>query len=412
MSIINICKKGNFLRGTLSITGSKSISNRLLILQYLYKNEIFIENLSNCEDTLLLKKSLNSISKVIDVNHAGTTMRFLTSYFSIQKNKNIILTGSTRMKQRPISILVDALNKLGAKIIYLEKKGYPPIQILGKKILGGYINIDARISSQFISSLMLISSKFKMGLKIFLKQKITSYPYIKMTFDLLNLIGVKAIWENNKIHILPGKKKLVKHFYVESDWSSASYFYSMVSMSKKSNLVLSSYNKNSFQGDNKISYIYDKYFGVSTVFGEKNKITLSKNPNFLYPKFIKLDLNETPDIAQTIAVTCSAMKIKCILNGLETLKIKETDRLKALKNELIKFGVISRITKSSLEIQDFYLKKCYNSKIKTYQDHRMAMSFASLALFYYPIQIEDYEVVNKSYPTFWNDLLKLGFDIF
>ncbi|AGW86159.1 3-phosphoshikimate 1-carboxyvinyltransferase [Blattabacterium sp. (Nauphoeta cinerea)] len=407
-SYIKIYKDKNSLDGSISITGSKSISNRLLILKAIHKDDIHIENLSNCEDTEVLKKSLMSPSNILDIHHAGTAMRFLTSYFSIQEGRKVILTGSDRMKERPISILVEALKKLGSKILYLEKEGYPPIQIFGNKILGGEIDMNAKISSQYISSLMLIASQLKIGLKIFLKGNITSIPYIKMTFDLLTLAGIKADWKERIIHIYPVKNKDKKRFSVESDWSSASYYYSMATIAKKSHIILRSYNNNSLQGDKEVSSIYDKYFGINTIF-DKNVITLKKN-NFLYPKFIELDLNKTPDLAQTIVVTCAAIGVKCSLKGLETLKIKETDRLQALKEELFKVGVIIEITDSYLRIKDFY-KKRMNSfiRIKTYQDHRMAMSFSALGLCYDSIQIENPNVVDKSYPNFWKDLESLGF---
>ncbi|AWU45454.1 3-phosphoshikimate 1-carboxyvinyltransferase [Blattabacterium punctulatus] len=409
-SYIKINKKWKSLYGSISITGSKSISNRLLILKAIYKDDIYIENISNCEDTKVLEKSLYSTSNILNIHHAGTAMRFLTSYLSIQEGKKFILTGSNRMKERPISILVDALKKLGSEIIYLEKIGYPPIKIIGKKIIGGKIDINARISSQYISSLMLIASKFKIGLKIYLKEDITSIPYIKMTFDLLTRAGIRISWKEKIIHIYPGKKTGKKYFSIESDWSSASYYYSMVSIVKTSNLTLSYYQNKSLQGDREITSIYEKYFGVYTIF-EKNKIILNKKLNFTLPRFINLDLNKTPDLAQTIVVTCSSLGIKCYLKGLETLKIKETDRLKALKNELLKLGVKIKITSSCLEIIDFFPKKMDSSiRIKTYQDHRMAMAFSSFGLFY-SLQIEEPKVVEKSYPNFWMDLQYLGFSI-
>lgn len=409
-SYINIHKKQNSLYGSVSITGSKSVSNRLLILKSIYMDDIHIENLSNCEDTQILKKSLNSTSNILDIHHAGTAMRFLTSYLSVQDGKKVILTGSNRMKERPISVLVEALKKLGSEIIYLEKVGYPPIKIFGKKIFGGEIDINAKISSQYITSLMLIASTFQMGLKIYLKENITSIPYIKMTFDLLILAGIKASWKGKIIHIHPGKEKGKKYFSIESDWSSASYYYSMVTIAKKSHITLSSYKNESLQGDRNVSSIYEKYFGISTIF-DKSIITLNKRFNFIPPRIINLDLNKTPDLAQTIVVTSAALGIKCTLKGLETLKIKETDRLQALKNELFKFGIKIKITNSCLEITDFFQKEInLKINIKTYQDHRMAMSFSPFGLLY-PIQIEDPNVVEKSYPDFWKDLKYLGFSI-
>lgn len=411
MSYVKINKNNRFLYGSVSINGSKSISNRLLILKAIYKDEIDIVNLSNCEDTEVLKSSLTSHSNMLDIHHAGTAMRFLTSYLSIQKEREVILTGSKRMKERPILVLVDALRKLGAEINFLEKEGYPPIKILGKEITGGEININAQVSSQYISSLMLVASKFKNGLKIFMQDNITSFPYIKMTFDLLILSGIKVLWDKKKvIHIYPGKKKEKKRFYIESDWSSASYYYSISAIAKESKIVLSSYDNNSLQGDKEVSYIYDKYFGISTLF-KKNKIIIFKKRNSSLPKFFELDLNKTPDVAQTVTVTSAALGIKCFLKGLETLKIKETDRLIALKNELYKIGVKINITNHSIEITDFLQKQ--NNRclfFNTYQDHRMAMSFAPLGI-QYSIYIEAPNVVKKSYPNFWKDLKSIGFSI-
>ncbi|WP_341665200.1 3-phosphoshikimate 1-carboxyvinyltransferase [Blattabacterium cuenoti] len=408
-SYIKIYKNKRDLYGSISITGSKSISNRLLILKAIYKDDIYIENLSNCEDTEILKKSLISPSNILDIHHAGTAMRFLTSYLSIQEGKKVILTGSDRMKERPIFILVEALKKLGSEIYYLEKEGFPPIQIFGKKILGGKIDMNAKISSQYISSIMLIASQFKMGLKIYLKGNITSIPYIKMTFDLLTLAGIKADWKERMIHIYPVKNQGKKCFSVESDWSSASYYYSMSAIAKKSHIILRSYSNKSLQGDKEVCDIYNQYFGISTIF-DKNGITLKKKLNFLLPRFIELDLNKTPDLAQTIVVTCAAIGIKCSLKGLETLKIKETDRLQALKEELLKFGVITKITKSCLRITDFYRKKIDSFiRIQTYQDHRMAMSFSTFGLCSDFVKIENPNVVEKSYPNFWKDLESLGF---
>ncbi|WP_185883106.1 3-phosphoshikimate 1-carboxyvinyltransferase [Blattabacterium cuenoti] len=408
---IHIRQKTDPLYGSIYITGSKSISNRLLILKALYNHDIYIENISNCDDTKVLQESLNSTSSIIDIHHAGTAMRFLTSYLSIQEGRETILTGSNRMKERPILVLVETLKKLGSNITYLEKYGYPPIKIYGKKILGGKLDINAKISSQYISSLMLIASKFQMGLQLILKGNITSIPYIKMTFHLLISSGIKVDWNEKIIHIYPGKEKVKKYFHVESDWSSASYYYAMATISNKSKITLYSYNKKSLQGDNEVISIYEKYFGISTIF-EKKGITLKKNSNFIYRNFIELDLNKTPDIAQTISVTCAAIGIKCKLKGLETLKIKETDRLQALKEELWKFGVKTKITNSILEIYHFFQPKNISLvKIKTYQDHRMAMAFSIFTLCYHSIRIENPNVVYKSYPFFWKDLKSMGFSM-
>lgn len=414
MKLIKIYKKSPSLKGIIKITGSKSESNRLLILKAIYPKEIYIKNLSNSLDTKILIKSLKDINKKnkININNTGTAMRFLTAYFSIQKGRNIILTGSNRMKKRPIGILVKALRELGANISYKNKEGYPPIKIKGKKLEGGKICLKANISSQYISALMLIAPKLKKGLEIILSKKIISLPYIYMTYKLMKKIGINLYWKGRNIFIYPGKDKKKSIIKIESDWSSVSYYYLLSAVSKKSKLDIFFYKKKSLQGDSIISYIYKKYFGINTIYDFfKKKIILKKNKYHVYPKYIKLDLNKTPDIAQTIAVTCSILNIKCFLLGLDNLKIKETDRIEALKKELKKIGTKVKTTNNSLEILNFNKFYSMNSYIETYQDHRMAMAFSAIS-FKYPIYILNPNVVEKSYPKFWKDLEILGFSIF
>ncbi|WGS82969.1 MAG: 3-phosphoshikimate 1-carboxyvinyltransferase [Candidatus Karelsulcia muelleri] len=405
MDYLKLQTNNFFLKGKINITGSKSESNRLLILKALYPNIINIKNISNSDDTYFLKKALFTTKKVININHSGTAMRFLTAFFSIKKNKEILLTGSYRMQERPISILVETLKKLGGKIFYEKKNGYPPLRIIGSNLLGGTISIDANLSSQYISAIMLIASQFKNGLKIFLSKKITSLSYIKMTFNILKKIGINVYWKKNLILInknILNKKKIL----IESDWSSASYYYSLVAFCKQANLNLKFFTKKSIQGDKVITNIYNSFFNVKTFF-KKKKLILKKKIIKRKKKYIFIDLNSTPDIAQTIVVTTAGLKIKCFLTGLETLKIKETDRLKALKIELFKLGIKSIKTNNSLLLNNFNFKK-KNMYIYTYDDHRMAMSFSTLSIIY-PISILDPYVVYKSYPNFWIDLKKLGF---
>ncbi|WP_375323264.1 3-phosphoshikimate 1-carboxyvinyltransferase [Candidatus Karelsulcia muelleri] len=406
MYYIQISKKNFYINGNVQITGSKSESNRFLILKALYPDIIELENISNSDDTFILKKALFSKKKLINIKHSGTAMRFLTAFFSIKENREVILTGSYRMQERPISILVETLKKLGVKIFYEKKNGYPPLRIMGNKLLGGEINIDATISSQYISALMLIASKFENGLKIYLSNKITSISYINMTLKVLKKLGINVLWNKNIIYIKNKKfKKKIKRI-IESDWSSASYYYSLVALSKKADLNLKFFNKKNIQGDSIISNIYKDFFNVKTFFN-KNEINLKKIIDIDFNS-IDIDLNSTPDIAQTIVVTCTGLKIKCVLRGLETLKIKETDRLNALKNELSKLGVKSIITNSSIELVNFNEIKKNEIYIYTYDDHRMAMSFSTLGI-RYPISILNYNVVSKSYPNFWIDLKSLGF---
>lgn len=396
---------------TIEISGSKSISNRLLILHQLFNN-IEIKNLSNSQDTQLLEKALNSNSETIDIHHAGTAMRFLTSYFSIQVGKTVVLTGSERMKQRPIQFLVDALRALGAEISYLEREGYPPLKITGKKIEKNTVTISANISSQFISSLMLIGAKLENGLEIILEGKVTSKPYLEMTLKILRTVGIANHWDGNTIKIEPmnSNNHLEKHlqnipFIVESDWSSASYFYSLAAISRET-INLKSFKPYSLQGDSALREIYWDFFGVNTISeGAEAKISLLPEHYFNFPEKIVLNMNDCPDIAQTLCVTATALKIPFEITGLETLKVKETDRLLALKNELFKIGCISEITDDSI-VSVKYFEPNENISIATYNDHRMAMSFAPYCLVK-EINIKNEDVVEKSYPDFWTDLKKI-----
>ena len=389
----------------LAITGSKSETNRLLLLQALYPN-LSLENTSNSDDSEVMINALKSNSDTIDVHHAGTAMRFLTAFFAIQENRNVIITGSNRMKERPIKILVDALCQLGADISYLENEGYPPIKIKGKKLTQSKVTLAADVSSQYISALLLIAAKLENGLHLTLEGQITSVPYINMSLGLLQGVGIETTFVNNVISVKPTASIATQRVIVESDWSSASYFYSIIALSDVgTQITLSNYKKNSLQGDSALSEIY-KNFGVITDF-QHNQIVLTKQT--LNPEPLTLDLNNTPDIAQTIAVTAFGLGMACHLTGLHTLKIKETDRLEALKIELSKLGANITVSNESLKLE---ASKLIHSdiKIKTYQDHRMAMAFAPLAL-KVPIIIQDADVVSKSYPDFWSDLNSIGFDI-
>ncbi|MEX1382017.1 3-phosphoshikimate 1-carboxyvinyltransferase [Lutibacter sp.] len=405
MELLKINKISKTVKGTIQITGSKSETNRLLVLQQFYPN-LEIKNISNSDDSKLMQKALASTSKEINIGHAGTAMRFLTSYFSVKENAEIILTGSHRMKNRPIKILVDALTELGASIEYVEEEGFPPLKILGKKLTKNFVEIEGNVSSQYISSLLLIAPTLKNGLQLKFKGEVTSIPYIKMTLQLLAALGVQYSWENNVISIQPKPTIENKSIVVESDWSSASYYYSLCALSPNSEITLSSYKKNSLQGDSVLAEIY-KNLGVVTHF-EGNSILL-KNTKALDFRLLTLDLIGAPDIAQTIAVTCFGLGIECYLTGLHTLKIKETDRLVALKTEIEKLGGKVEITNETLHLQ-VSTKIKENISVSTYDDHRMAMAFAPLAL-KVPLQIEDPNVVSKSYPTFWEDFKKVTITI-
>ena len=401
-----ISHPNNEIKKSFNISGSKSESNRLLILKYLLEN-IEIDNISDSDDTVVLEKGLLSNSGKVNIHHAGTAMRFLTAYFSVQENKSYVISGSNRMHDRPIKILVDALNDLGADVKYIDKTGYPPLKINGKKLNVFNVSLDAKISSQYITALILIAPSLEKGLIINLIGEITSKPYIDMSLALLNRIGVETSFINNRIEIKPvGNLNISKH-YVESDWSSLSYFFSVVALSKSSEINIGTYFKNSIQGDKKLVEIYDK-LGVKTIF-KNNKVSLKKTRNFKLPKKLELKLNDTPDLAQTIAVTCFGLGLPCDLYGLHTLKIKETDRLLALKVELEKLGATVIITKDSLHLKkSIIIKK--DIIINTYDDHRMAMAFATLGIVK-PIIINNPKVISKSFPSFWSVLEKLNFKL-
>lgn len=392
----------------INITGSKSESNRLLLLQALYP-QIQIKNLSNSDDSVLMQKALASKEANIDIHHAGTAMRFLTAYFSIQNNREVTITGSSRMKERPIKILVDALKTLGADITYLENDGFPPLKIKGKELTKSKVTLNANVSSQYISALLLIASKLENGLELTLNGQITSVPYIKMTLSLLESIGVETKFVDNIITVKPNAVGIEPQtLVVESDWSSASYFYSLIALSDiGTEISIASYKEDSLQGDSVLASIYTR-FGVKTTYTNQ-KITLRKTENSNIDSIIEMDLKNAPDIAQTIAVTAFGLGLECYMIGLHTLKIKETDRLVALKKELEKLGAEVTITNASLHIKSTSTIKS-KVAIATYNDHRMAMAFAPLGL-KTSIIIENADVVSKSYPQFWEDLKTIGFDL-
>jgi len=386
------------INGILTIPGSKSESNRLLILQQLYP-QINIDNLSDSDDTHHLQQALLNHSDTVYIGHAGTAMRFLTAYFSMQNRKIVRLTGSKRMKNRPIKVLVDALRNLGAEIEYVDEEGYPPLFIKGKEFSNNTVDINGDVSSQYLSALLLIAPKLPQGLQLNLIGQITSRPYLQMTLSLLAQLGVKYSWYQNSIIVLPKPNVTTVNLTVESDWSSASYFYSLAALCDEAIIKLNSFKSDSLQGDSALVSIY-KNLGVKTTF-KNDSIILERKAKSKIQK-LQLDLVKTPDLAQTIAVTCFGLGIACHLTGLHTLKIKETDRLVALKTELEKLGAKVDITDDSLFLHP---AKAINSdvKIATYKDHRMAMAFAPLAL-KTPLTIEEAEVVSKSYPKFWKDL--------
>ena len=389
------------------ISGSKSESNRVLILKYLFSKDIIIDNLSNSDDTKVLLKALENKTDIVDIHHAGTAMRFLTSLFAVTNKKNIILTGSDRMLQRPVEELVNSLKSLGADIIYEKEIGYPPLRFNGFNQTNKLIELRSDISSQFASSLMLVAPYLNDGLQIKLVGNIFSKPYILLTCEILKRFGFSCIINKDEIKIKPNKKVSIKNYSVESDWSSASYLYSIVALSGI-DLKLSSFKSNSLQGDSKLSKLYEN-FGVKTYF-KNDEIILKRSKSHRMKKFIELDLIENPDLAQTIIVTSLGLSIHTKLTGLNTLKIKETDRLVALKNEISKFNTEVIIDDQSIEIKNFPKVLPENIEIDTYQDHRMALAFSPLSVLV-KLVINDYGVISKSFPEYWTILQKLNFDL-
>ena len=382
----------------IEICGSKSESNRLLILKALYPN-ITIDNLSTSDDTQVLQKAFNTNADQIDIHHAGTAMRFLTAYLACFTKKSVVITGSERMQNRPVKILVEALKQIGAKIEYVDKEGFPPLKISPSKINKNEVSLQADMSSQYISALMLVAPKLPNGLNINFTSKITSLPYLEMTQKLMQNLGFDVDFKNQSIHIKAKNKIEDIYLEVESDWSSASYFYSLVALSPELSLTLKTFKIGSLQGDSRLAQLYE-YLGVETDF-QNNAIHI-KNTTNTKLKTYEQNLNDTPDLAQTIAVSCLGLGVKCHLTGLHTLKIKETDRLVALKNELEKFGADVKIDEDSLiMIPPKSLNP--NQSIKTYNDHRMAMAFAPMMALT-DLKILDADVVSKSYPRFWEDL--------
>ena len=390
-----------------NISGSKSESNRILILKSIFKN-ITIKNLSTSDDTKILQEVLNSQNHNINVGHAGTAMRFLTAYLAIQVDKRFVLSGSERMHKRPIGTLVEALNHLGFNINYLENKGFPPLEIFGRKNLKNKVKLKSDISSQYISALMLIAPILEEGLVIELDGEITSRPYIEMTLSILHDIGIDAKFTDNSIEINSKNNLMINPVYeIESCWSSVSYFFSIVALSSGIELSFLNYKPESFQGDINVLKYYE-LFGVKSEFKE-NKLIIMKKNNFNYPEKIVIDLNDNPDLAQTIIVTSFGLDIPTKLTGLSTLKIKETDRLLALKIELEKLGAEIEITNNSIHLS-CCSKINENISIDTYNDHRMAMAFAPLAILV-PLKINNPDVVSKSYKNFWSDLKAINFNI-
>ena len=415
---IILTAKNKSISGTIHLTGSKSECNRALLIEALSKCKVKVENISDAADAVTLSAVLQSALKsnagnktsgnlqpsTYNIGPAGTAMRFLTAFFTLQHGE-IVLTGSERMKQRPIGILVDALRMLGANIEYSENEGFPPLLIKGDfEQKQKRISIKGNISSQYITALLLIAPCLPFGLELQIEGDLTSKPYVEMTLAMLQTAGIKHAWFDSVIHIDKQEYKQTS-LHIEPDWSAASYWYAIAALGNEAELLLPGLTAYSLQGDSIITEIMAN-FGITSQFKDGG-VYIKKEPKEVIRKIF--DLKECPDLAQTIIVVCAALKVEATFTGLETLKIKETDRIKALQNELGKIGVklIEKGLVYKLDCSERFIpEKVF---IKTYDDHRMAMAFAPLALLIPEIEIEDAQVVEKSYPAFWKDLEKVGF---
>jgi 3-phosphoshikimate 1-carboxyvinyltransferase len=403
--LYRITKNTRILKGEIKVVASKSISNRLLIIQALAKMPFNIYNLSESEDTRVLQKALSSSDELVDIGNAGTAMRFLTAYFA-NSNREVILTGSERMKNRPIGNLVTALQSIGAQIEYIEKENYPPLRIHGKSLEGGKVSIDSSVSSQFISALLMIAPTLSKGLELELENQIISSDYIQMTIKIMSQMGVKVAQSGNTLIVKPQQYK-GKDITVEGDWSGASYWYEAAALSDKCEIQIHSLHKNSVQGDSYCAELFQK-LGVQTIYTDEG-IFLQKKGKL--PASFQNNFINNPDLVQTFAVTCVMLKIPFKFAGTQSLRIKETDRITALQNELQKFGAILSYTSDGTlwwNISDT-CPAMDEPVIDTYNDHRMAMAFAPVAITGKSLLIENPEVVAKSYPNFWNDLSLLGY---
>ena len=420
---IILTKKNKSVHGTVQLTGSKSECNRALVIEALSNGKVKIENISDAADTVTLCEVLSLKSEIVsqknndsrlsnqdfrlvNIGPAGTAMRFLTAYFAIG-DEEVILTGSERMKQRPIGILVDALHELGANIDYVENEGFPPIKLKGSFTqLSNNVSIKGDISSQYITALLLIAARLPLGLELHIEGELTSRPYVEMTLAMLESAGIEHTWNDNAIYIA-SQEFAEASLHVEPDWSAASYWYAIAALANEAELFLPGLTKYSLQGDSVITEIMAN-FGITSQFKDGGVYLVKEEKPVIRKIF---DLKSCPDLAQTVIVVCAALGHNATFTGLETLKIKETDRVKALQNELEKIGV------KLIEKNQVYKLDCSGKFIpervivNTYDDHRMAMAFAPLALLIPEVEIEDAKVVEKSYPAFWKDLESVQFEV-
>lgn len=393
------------LGGSILLPASKSISNRALVLNALSESIYFLRNLSACDDTEVMKRAFSSQEKVVDIGAAGTSMRFLTAYYATLPGERII-TGSERMKNRPIGILVDALCQIGARIEYMEREGYPPLKITGTSLKGGTLSLEGGVSSQFISALMMIGPLTQKGLRIKIKGDLISRPYVRMTQSLMKDFGASVSWILDTISIEKKKYHPLFDFTVENDWSGASYWYEMMALAENATEVeLKGLYKKSYQGDAVVADLFEK-LGVSTEYTETGVILRKNNTT---PSSFKYNFVKEPDLAQTFAVTCALKNIPFSFKGLQSLKIKETDRIVALQNELRKLGYLLTVGDDSIFWEGERCEPDLSTPIHTYEDHRMAMAFTPASLVTGKIRIQDPGVVSKSYPDYWNHLKQVGF---
>jgi 3-phosphoshikimate 1-carboxyvinyltransferase len=420
---IIVTAKSKSIKGTVGLTGSKSECNRALIIEALSEGKVKVQNISDAADAVTLAKVLssklqvageerqkpathNTQPSIYNIGPAGTAMRFLTAYFTLQ-DEEVILTGSERMKQRPIGVLVDALRALGAEIDYVENEGFPPLKIKGNlQQVTNKVSVKGNISSQYITSLLLVASSLPMGLELHIEGELTSRPYVEMTLAMLEQTGVTHTWTDNVIRITKQDFKETA-IYIEPDWSAASYWYAIAALSDNAELFLPGLTQYSLQGDSVITEIMAN-FGITSQFKDGG-VYLQKEVKPIVRKIF--DLKECPDLAQTIIVVCAALGHEATFTGLETLKIKETDRIAALQNELAKMGIklIEKGQVYKLDCSEKFIPK--RLFVHTYEDHRMAMAFAPLALIIPELEIEDAAVVEKSYPAFWKDLESVNFEV-
>ena len=421
--------KGQLLDSTLiDLPASKSLSNRALILSGLCESECQLSHISDCDDTKVMLAAHSKDSskyvydngyRVVDIGAAGTSMRFLTAFFATREGAKVIMTGSERMRQRPISILVDALRNLGADIEYIENEGFPPLRINGKNLDGGDLDIDGSISSQYISALLMVGGSLKNGLNLNLLGNITSVPYIKMTLSMMEEFGVKSEWEGNIIKVTP-QKYTATSYAIESDWSAASYWYEALATSPKLHSIrLKGLRLDSTQGDMHVAD-YFRELGIDTEACAEG--VLIKRSNRPLPEQVEWDMSSQPDLAQTMICTLCWLGVRFDIKGLHTLRIKETDRIAALENELANLGYIVEDSDNDRMYWDGYtavddevalqLAETQTfGPIATYKDHRMAMAFAPLCNESCSIKINEPEVVSKSYPSFWDDMKAIGYTI-